>query len=329
MTSFNPLTQENNTPLRGLLSKLPKLTVAGFPKDLETFTLFPNLPLELRLKIWSYAGDHPQTLQLTDTWSCKSQRRVGVEGNNQVPGILQACAESREEGLKHYTACTKRCAFSVEIHGMNGHVASRKPCTASKVYINFDVDRFYMQRMEEQDLPNDMMDEYLPVYQLESSDLAKIQLLDIPWEYLRVPFLRDSVLIKEAKSLREVNFIITPYFCKLVRLENSDSVEVVCPNTIASEICMEAHRNYVKKTVDEEMITDRLWPDPTTWESLKDTKFGCKWRAIPEEMDLFPISAGAAATYDNSSGCHPENKETVYWKREDAFLARNEFYWLT
>jgi hypothetical protein len=42
MTSFNPLTQENNTRLRDLLSKLPNLTVAGFPEDLETFTLFPH-----------------------------------------------------------------------------------------------------------------------------------------------------------------------------------------------------------------------------------------------------------------------------------------------
>jgi hypothetical protein len=62
MTSLNSLTQENNTRLRGLLSKLPNLTVAGFAEDLKRFTLFPNLPLELRLKIWSYAGDYPRTL---------------------------------------------------------------------------------------------------------------------------------------------------------------------------------------------------------------------------------------------------------------------------
>jgi hypothetical protein len=87
MTSFNPLAQENNTRLRGLLSKLPNLAVAGFPKDLETFTLFPSLPLDLRLKIWSYAGGHPRTLQLMDTWGPK-ERGVGIEGNNKVPGIL-------------------------------------------------------------------------------------------------------------------------------------------------------------------------------------------------------------------------------------------------
>ena len=82
---------------------------------------------------------------------------------------------------------------------------------------------------------------------------------------------------------------------------------------------MVAHRNYVKKNVDEEMITDRLWPDPTTWKSVKDTKFECKWTAIPEEMDLFPISAGAAATYDSGSGC-VENSETIDLRRHDARL---------
>jgi len=318
MTSLNPLTQENTTRLHGLLSKLPNLTVSGFPEDLETFTLFPNLPLEIRLKTWSYAGDHPRTLQLTDTWYQKKQR-VGIEGNNRVPGILHACSESRQEGLKHYTACTKRCSRWEKIHGINGHVASQISCPASKVYINFDVDQFNLQKMETSSRPRNS----LASYQLERRDLAKIQLLDIPWEHLSVKFLPDSVRINEAKSMREVNFIVTPYFCKKVRLGNSDSVEAIFPNTIASELCMVAHRNNLKKNIDEELlITDRLWPDLTNWKLLKDTKFECKWTAMPKEMDLFPISAGAAATYDSGSGC-VENKTTVYFRWLDAFMGRD------
>lgn len=316
MTSFNPLTQENNTRLRDLLSKLPNLTVAGFPETLETFTLFPNLPLELRLKIWCYAGDHPRTLQLTDTWDLTEQG-VGIEGNNQVPGILQACSESRQEGLKHYTACTKRCAWSEKIHDTNGHVESRIPCPASKFYINFDVDRFYLQKMEVSDSvrPRDS----LASYQLERRDLAKIQLLDIPWEYAWVSFLGESVVINKAKSLREVNFIVTPYFYEKVRPEKFKSVEAICPNTITSEIFMVERRNYVKKETDEKQFTDRWWLDPTAWESLKETKFDCKWIAIPEEMDLLPIPAGAAATYVSGGGC-VENKETIKLRWLDAFL---------
>jgi hypothetical protein len=254
MTSFNPLTQENNTRMRELLCKLPKLTVAGFPEDLNTFTLFPNLPLELRLKIWSYAGDHPRTLQLTDTWDLQEQG-VGIEGNNQVPGILQACSESRQEGLKHYTACTKRCAWSEKIHGTNGHVEARTPCPDSKVYINFDVDRFYLQRMKVPDRvrPRDS----LASFQLERRDLAKIQFLDIPWEYDWVSFLGKSVLIKEAKSLRGLNFIVTPYFCEEVRMGKYGSIETICPNTITSEICMEKHRNTLKRHTDGKNFTIR------------------------------------------------------------------------
>lgn len=74
---------------------------------------------------------------------------------------------------------------------------------------------------------------------------------------------------------------------------------------------MTGHRNSVKKEVDEEMVTGPSSQNPTwctTCESLKDTKFDCKWTAIPEEMDLFPIPAGAAATYDRGGGC-VEDKE--------------------
>jgi hypothetical protein len=108
--------------------------------------------------------------------------RGGIEGGNQVPGILQACSESRQEGLKHYTACTKRCAWLEEVHGMNGHVDSCTPCRASKVNINFDFDRFYMQKMEipVSDRVRSPWNDFLAAYQLEAKDLAKIQLLDIP-----------------------------------------------------------------------------------------------------------------------------------------------------
>jgi hypothetical protein len=307
MTSFNLLTQENNTRMRDLLSKLPNLTVAGFPKDLETFTLFPNLPLELRRNIWGYAGDHPRTLQLIST---RYMKKPGgsIEGHNKIPGILQACSESRKEGLKHYTACTKRCICLEWIHDTNGHVESRIPCTASKIYINFDVDRFYLQKMVDWDRV--YRRDSLTAYQLERRDLAKFQLLDIPWVYARVIFLDESVMIHETKRLREVNFFATPYFYEKVRLENSEFVkdEDICPNTITSEICMVKHRNRVKRETDEKKFTDRWWPDHTVLESLKDTNFDCKWTAIPEEMGLFPIPAGAATTYDRGSGC-VENKE--------------------
>jgi hypothetical protein len=264
--------------------------------------LFPNLPLELRLKIWSYAGDHPRTLQLTATWD--NELGGGIEGNNQVPGILQACSESRQEGLKHYEACTKRCSWSEEIHDTNGHVESRKPCPASKVYINFDFDRFYLKKIEVVEQCRQPVYDSVVAYQLERKDLAKVQILDIPWEFRTTNTLHESVtIIGEAKSLREMNFIVTPYFCEKVQLDNPQSVEAICPNTITSEICMMEHRNKIKKALDEEMIDNYYWQDPTAWESLNHAKVDCKWTAIPEEMDLFPIPAGAAAAYDSGSGC--------------------------
>jgi hypothetical protein len=66
---------------------------------------------------------------------------------------------------------------------------------------------------------------------------------------------------------------------------------------------MMKHRNKVKKALDEEMIDNYYWQDPTAWESLNHAKVDCKWTAIPEEMDLFPILAGDAITYDSGSSC--------------------------
>jgi hypothetical protein len=71
---------------------------------LSSFHLFPQLPLELRLKVWRYLIDQPRVLKLI---ACKSFNQTSpsftsrwVSLNHPVPVPLRICQECREEALK-------------------------------------------------------------------------------------------------------------------------------------------------------------------------------------------------------------------------------------
>jgi hypothetical protein len=104
---------------------------------LTQFTLFPTLPVELRLKIWTIASFHSRNV---DIWA----RCLGKIGSRlhpytpfkytshcSVPAILHACRESREVGLQYY-----HLDFGTFYE--NGTFRFE---TLPKIYINFAVDR--------------------------------------------------------------------------------------------------------------------------------------------------------------------------------------------
>lgn len=67
-TTPNSIPQNIPNRLSDLLSHLQKLNVSdSICRPVETFTLFQNLPKELRLKIWNYAARQSRTLLLTGT----------------------------------------------------------------------------------------------------------------------------------------------------------------------------------------------------------------------------------------------------------------------
>jgi hypothetical protein len=77
-------------------------------KPLTQFHLFPSLPPELRLKIWSYSH-HPRTIPIEcekAIVSASKPRRFVKAFTSPIrpPSILQICRESREEALPLYTA---------------------------------------------------------------------------------------------------------------------------------------------------------------------------------------------------------------------------------
>jgi hypothetical protein len=80
--------------------------------DLETkppsFTLFTGLPLELRLKIWSFIAPGPRTVSIKykglSFYSIGKgfSAAAGWRSPEPIPVILHICRESRTEALKSY-----------------------------------------------------------------------------------------------------------------------------------------------------------------------------------------------------------------------------------
>jgi len=94
----------------------------------RVFTLFPQLPLELRLKIWQTMLPGPRTVNIRyqmkyDSFNGKTiSSFTGWTSPDPVPVGLHVCQESREESLKHYQK-----SFGSYFH-------------ASKIYFDFSRD---------------------------------------------------------------------------------------------------------------------------------------------------------------------------------------------
>ncbi|PMD19938.1 hypothetical protein NA56DRAFT_660205 [Hyaloscypha hepaticicola] len=114
--------------LRNLLAQLPRLAVQDLSTP-PTFICFPDLPLELRNKIWMHACLEPRTFTIT----VKTDPQIGrtVQGSLPNPSVLSVNFESREEAKKNYEFCAQSKA--------NSYAVAPK---TSGIYINFNVDRF-------------------------------------------------------------------------------------------------------------------------------------------------------------------------------------------
>jgi hypothetical protein len=81
------------------------------------FTLFPDLPLELRLKIWSFITPGPRTVSIKykglSFYSIGKgfSAAAGWRSPDPVPIVLHICRESRTEALKSY-----QLAFGSYLH---------------------------------------------------------------------------------------------------------------------------------------------------------------------------------------------------------------------
>jgi hypothetical protein len=236
-TTLNPIPQNIPDRLSDLLSHLPKLNVIdSICCPLETFTLFPNLPKELRLKIWNYATRQSRTLLLSGTWylertNLDKLQNESIENNNKVPAVLHTCSEARQEGLKHYTACAKRCSHDLSSRYSPSHRCEKQDCVNKQVYINFYADRFLCRYFHD--------GAFLHEYQLDEEDLAMIQFLDIesedPWGGLCRHHLMRFLL---GERLKELNIVV----------KEDPWLDTLLPNTIDKELNI---KEYEKELMDD------------------------------------------------------------------------------
>lgn len=92
------------------------------PRKLTSFTLFPGLPTEIRLKIWRLIAPGPRTVLVQYSTKCKISAFTGWTSPYPPPVILAICQESRLEALKSY-----QLAFGSYFH-------------PAKIYIDFSID---------------------------------------------------------------------------------------------------------------------------------------------------------------------------------------------
>ncbi|CZR56411.1 uncharacterized protein PAC_06299 [Phialocephala subalpina] len=105
-----------SSPLAAEVPSLPR-TISGPASSTQepTFTLFPLLPTELRLKVWEHyrAATPPQLLDFRlcpadidyvphKRKACFAHPHVLALRQQSIPTIMHICSESREVGLGHY-----------------------------------------------------------------------------------------------------------------------------------------------------------------------------------------------------------------------------------
>ncbi|KAM0167009.1 hypothetical protein ACHAQE_000925 [Botrytis cinerea] len=101
---------------------LPRMLLQS--STLTTFSLFPFLPKELRVKIWKLAACHPRIVHLT--YDHPTESLVSL---TPIPALLSTCGEARDELLPLF----KQLALPPSACG-------------ARIYVDLDVDTVYVRR---------------------------------------------------------------------------------------------------------------------------------------------------------------------------------------
>ncbi|KAF8858263.1 hypothetical protein BDZ45DRAFT_399636 [Acephala macrosclerotiorum] len=97
----------------------------------DSFTLFPLLPFELRLKIWHFIANTPRTVELTCTPTASHLPEGRWFSHSKSPVIFRICSESRTIAQSQYSVLD----FPSEQLGL--------PCS-TPLRINFAADTLWL-----------------------------------------------------------------------------------------------------------------------------------------------------------------------------------------
>jgi len=208
--------------------------------------------------------------------------------------VLHTCSEARLEGLKHYTACAKRCSHNFYNRHVPWYTCENQGCVSKHVYVNFNTDRFLCRNFPD----GALLDEY----QLDKKDLAMIQFLDIeckvPWLWGLSHF--NPILL--GGRLKVLNIVVKKQAC---------GEEPFLPNTIDRELSLKEYKkklmNYIERYREKIRKERRVSEDEEDegciyWQLPEGVELTCKWSWVAEEFDLVPISVGASAGYVAAGG---------------------------
>ncbi|KAK0105044.1 hypothetical protein ONS95_004588 [Cadophora gregata] len=131
--------------MRDRLSILPPLettTVGAL-----SFPQFPNLPRELRNRIWRYAAFEKRIVRVIYRSHAKldpSLSTLTIEKQSRHPAIVHTSKEAREEGKRYYERVYERRRPWKSTFGMSGIGLMTKRYPPNAVYVNFEVDEFHL-----------------------------------------------------------------------------------------------------------------------------------------------------------------------------------------
>ncbi|KAF7947335.1 uncharacterized protein EAE97_004584 [Botrytis byssoidea] len=183
----------------------------GNGKKLDTFTCFPRLTAELRLKIWRTMAfmSHVVALQEEFVLDSNGEEKLYLRTINTVASVLQINHESRTEALKYY-----RHSFGAQkyFHTIQGTYNKKDP-TIGELLIHANLradtiyyDRWYIMRSSRtggtysfMSAIGNMRDIFKPAHSIafDATDANS-------WE--RFAFIYD--LIRECDAIEEVLFVV-------------------------------------------------------------------------------------------------------------------------